>query len=208
MRALLLILAVTSLTLSAFAADKAGQTPDVSLATGLALSGTVQENTTDGPSGFLGIPWGSKPALTMTEMAKRPGVILVRQAPDELLFAGGTCAGVPVEIWRYRFENGNFYQSSVSFEFPVEYNEKGSVSDKINDALRDVIVKRYGGDGTNDASSEHNLQTWSFPETAHSKGEKTIQLNYSWQAGAITLTYTNLYYQSLASPTKVTPGDL
>jgi hypothetical protein len=141
-------------------------------------------------------------------MAKRDGVALLRENPDELLYGGGTCAGVPVEVWRLRFENGKFYQASVSFEFPVAFNDKGSVSDKINDALRGLIVERYGDRGFNDSSSEHNMQNWSFPETPGNKGEKVVQLDYDWVAGVLAVCYTNRYYEGLVNPVKVTPGDL
>jgi len=209
MKPLLLILAVTSFHSLALADGNPAPSSDTSSAVTLvALPYPPAQVQTDGPSGFLEIRWGNSPSAAKSAMGRRPGVTLIRETPDELVFAGGTCAGLPVEIWRLRFENGSFYQAAVSFDFPVAYNDKGSVSDAITDALRRLIVQRYGSDGSNNSSSEHNLQTWSFDETPESKGTKLIQLNYNWQACVIILTYTNVYYQSLANPTKAIPGDL
>ena len=144
----------------------------------------------------------------MSEMAKREGVALLRENADELLYGGGKCAGLAVDSWRFRFANGNFYQGIVSFEFPVIFNNKGSVSDALMDAIKGLLDQKYGSNRSNDSSGEHHLETWSFPETPDSRGEKLIQLNYNWQAGVMSLTYTNLYYQSLGNPFKVAPGDL
>jgi hypothetical protein len=208
MRPLLLLLAVASFHSLAFASDQPASGDPGSAAMLVALTDTTSEVAVNGPLGLLGIAWGNSPPAAKGAMTIRPGVTLVRETADELVYAGGTCAGLPVDTWRLRFENGCFYQAAVSFEFPVAYNDKGSVSDAITDALRRLIVQRYGIDGSNNSSTEHNLQTWSFAETPESKGTKLIQLNYNWQACVIILTYTNQYYQSLANPAKVTPGDL
>jgi hypothetical protein len=161
-----------------------------------------------GPTGFLEIAWGDDTAKAKQVMKERVGVKLLRESADELLYGGGTCAGLPVEVWRLRFVSGKFYQASVSFEFPVTFNDKGSVSDKINDALRGQIVERYGELGFNNSSAEHNQQNWLFPETKESKGEKEITLNYGWSAGVLAVCYTNRYYESLVNPVQATTGDL
>jgi hypothetical protein len=160
------------------------------------------------PTGFLTIPWGADGATVKSVMAKRPGVVFVRENGDEILFAGGKCCGLDVHTWQFRMENNHFFQSNVTFEFPFTYNEKGTISDAVTEAIRRQIVQRYHILGENNSSSEHNCQTWTFPETPGNKGTKLIVLNYAWQAGFIGLTYTDLFYQDQLNPTGSAPDDL
>jgi len=143
-----------------------------------------------------------------TVMSKRAGAVFVRENADEILYAGGKCCGLDVQTWQFRLESNHFFQANVTFEFPFTYNNKGSVSDAVTEALRRQIVQRYHTLGENDSSGEHNVQTWTFPETPGNKGTKLIILNYAWQAGFIGLTYTNLFLQDQLNPTGATSDDL
>jgi opacity protein-like surface antigen len=209
MKTLLLIVAAAWFHSFAFGADVPDASGDlISAKTAFALSSTTSQAAIYGPTGFLQIGWGDTLSKAKKVMASRPGVALLRETPDELVYGGGTCAGLPVDTWRFRFENNNFYQSIISFEFPFTYNDKGSVSDKMMDAIRRLIDQKYGDDSVNDSSSEHHIQRWWFAEAPQSRGAKEILLNYNWQDAGMILTYTNLYYQSLVNPIKVVPGDL
>jgi hypothetical protein len=71
-----------------------------------------------GPTGFLEIAWGDDTAKAKQVMKERVGVKLLRESADELLYGGGTCAGLPVEVWRLRFVSGNFTKHRCHLNFP------------------------------------------------------------------------------------------
>ena len=116
----------------------------------------------DGPTGFVGIPWGASPEEAKRVMQGRRGVIFPENSDDfHIEMTGGTFAGQPVEKWVIEFPERKFASGSVVLK------TDGNASTVFKE-FRAQLVSKYGS-----ATTDRKLST-ATPGTAGLLGSMAL----------------------------------
>ena len=78
--------------------------------------GASMEAPATNPTGVADVVWGSTPDKAKKLMLARPDLVFVSEAPDKLIFSGGTLADQMVERWELFFIRGKFSEVFISFK--------------------------------------------------------------------------------------------
>ncbi len=91
------------------------------------------------PEEFFGIKWGASKEEVKEAMTARNQPVVPRYTSEtNLVFSGGTAAGLDTELWDFCFVQGKFYRAYVFFK------EHGGPPEGLFNEVKRVITEKYG----------------------------------------------------------------
>jgi len=124
---------------------------------GFSVGGPLDPPATH-PSGVADVAWGCSPKDAKKTMLARPGVTLVSETKNRLIFAGGSFAEQPAENWELLFAAGKFSEASIRLK-PLDALRQ-------YEDIRKLITAKYRKAGREEREgSEHRATYWEYSLT-------------------------------------------
>lgn len=136
------------------------------------------------PLGFADMLWRTKLPEAKKRMTEKAGIKLVEDKPDNLTFHGGTFAGKAAGYWGLDFVDGELYRGAVILR---------TISDRERefDAMKDLLVKKYGKPTTTSRKDKNTRIIWKFPPDSRNRDSEYLELWHNPQFEGMKIIYRN-----------------